>query len=58
MSKQTITVKSPAGVHVPGMGRLGKGVHKDIELNAEQLAAVKTDPDAEIATKTKQAQEA
>ena len=51
--KRTITVTSNTGVAVPGMGRLGLGVHKNIDLTSEQLKALQADPAAEVATANK-----
>ena len=58
--KRHVTVESSAGAHVPGLGRLGKGVHPDVELSDEQIDALKAQGCEVVtgATKTKQAQEA
>jgi len=40
--KRTVIVTNKSGAHLPAAGRLGPGTHRDIELNDEQLASLKS----------------
>jgi len=39
--RRTIIITSTSGAHVPAWGRLAPGAHHDIELNDEQIEAIK-----------------
>ncbi len=39
--KRTVIISKKTGAHVPAWGRLGPGVHPDLELEDEQIASIR-----------------